>query len=218
MRPAISKSRKIPVILICLAALRFALSSHAGEDMEDLIDIVESKSEIIAIIQGKKTVSIDLQTDEKVLWSGSKGDLGAALTPSRFLTISPSSNGWRSLPLKLEESKEASASLSSDIALLSTRNRVAAFDAASSRFVETPIPLHDERIAAKADTHIAVAVTSSRALALATGNSSFSKIRLGLRETIGSIKTASGKAMVRTSDRLLIFEAQRASWNERRLD
>jgi hypothetical protein len=200
-----------------LSILASTISSYAGEEIEDLIDIAESKSKIIAIIEGRKTISFDLRTNEKVLWSDSNGYLGAFLTNLRFFVISTSSDAWQALPLKLDESEKGVASLSPYIALLVTGNRAIGFDAASNRFIETRLPIHDELLAAKAEKYVAVVITSSRAFGLATKTSAFSEIPLRVRETIEAIKITSSKATVRTSDRLLTFEAKGSTWNEHRL-
>jgi len=211
------RCQKCLTILIYLSILASTISSYAGEEIEDLIDIAESKSKIIAIIEGRKTISFDLRTNEKVLWSDSNGYLGAFLTNLRFFVISTSSDAWQALPLKLDESEKGVASLSPYIALLVTGNRAIGFDAASNRFIETRLPIHDELLAAKAEKYVAVVITSSRAFGLATKTSAFSEISLRVRETIEAIKITSSKATVRTSDRLLTFEAKGSTWNEHRL-
>jgi len=211
------RCQKCLTILIYLSILASTISSYAGEEIEDLIDIAESKSKIIAIIEGRKTISFDLRTNEKVLWSDSNGYLGAFLTNLRFFVISTSSDAWQALPLKLDESEKGVASLSPYIALLVIGNRAIGFDAASNRFIETRLPIHDELLAAKAEKYVAVVITSSRAFGLATKTSAFSEIPLRVRETIEAIKITSSKATVRTSDRLLTFEAKGSTWNEHRL-
>jgi hypothetical protein len=193
------------------------ISSYAEEEIEDLIDIAESNSKIIAIIEGRKTISSDLRIDEKVLWSGSKGYLGAFLTNKRFSVISTSSGAWQVLPLRLDEAEKGVASLSPYIALLVTGDRAIGFDAASNRFIETRLPIHDELLAAEAEKYVAVVITSSRVFGLAAEASAFIEIRLRVRETIEAIKITWSKATVRTSDRLLTFEARGATWHEHRL-
>ena len=89
------RCRRISTILICLPILAFTISSYAEEEIEDFIDIFESKGKIIAIIEGKKTVAFELRPREKVQWSGSRGYLGAALTNLRFSVISTSSTIWQ---------------------------------------------------------------------------------------------------------------------------
>jgi len=201
-----------------LSVLVSAICSYAEEEIEDLIDIFESNSKIIAIIEGKKTITSDLRSNEKVLWSGSKGYLGAFLTNLRFFVISTTSNAWRALPLKLNESEKGVASLSPYIALLVTGDRAIGFDAASNRFIETKFPIHDELLAAEAEKYVAVVITSSRAFGLAAKASAFTEIHLRVRESIEAIKITSSKATVRTSDRLLTFQASGSTWNEHRLN
>ena len=209
---------KLLISLICLSIFASTIPSYAGDEIEDLIEIVESKSEIIAIIEGKKTVTYKLRPNEKVLWSGSRGNLGAFLTTLHFYVISTSLNSWQALPMNLNESETAVASLSPFIALLVTGERAVGFDATSSRFIQTWLPIHDELLAAKAEKYVAVVITSSRAFGLATKTLAFTEIPLRVRETIEAIKITSSKATIRTSDRLLTFEASGSTWNEHRLN
>ena len=210
------RCRKTLTILIWLSILASTICSYAEEIIEDLVDIAESNSKIIAVIEGRKTVTFDLRPKEKVLWSGSKGYLGAFLTNDRFFVISTSSGTWQVLPLNLDESEKGVVSLSPYIALLVTGDRAIGFDAASNRFIETRLPIHDELLAAEAEKYVAVVITSSRAFGLAAETSAFKEIFLGIRETIESIKITSSKATVRTSDRLLTFEAKSSKWREHR--
>ena len=212
------RCHKFLISIICLFIFGFTISSYAEEEIEDLIDIAESKGKIIAIIEGRKTITFDLRPDEKVLWSGSKGYLGAFLTDLHFFVISTSLNAWQALPLRLDESGKGVASLSEYIALLVTKDRAVGFDATSNRFIETLLPIHDELIAAEVERYVAVVITSSRAFGLAVESSAFIEIKLRLKETIDSIKITASKVTIRTSDRLLSFEAAGSAWNEHRLN
>ena len=211
------RCRNILTFLTCLTILAPIICAYGEEEIEDLIDIAESNSKIIAIIEGKKTISFDLRPDEKVLWSGSRGYLGAFLTDHHFFVISTSLNAWQRLPLRLDELEKAVASLSPYIALLATRDRAVGFDATASRFTETQLPLHDALIAAEAERYVAVVITSSRAFGLAAESSTFTEIFLRGGETIEEIKLTYSKATVRTSERLLTFEATGSTWKEHRL-
>jgi len=208
--------RYILIILISLSIVTHAISSYADEEIEDLIDLIEIESKIIAVIEGRKSISFDLRSEEKVIWNGSRGDLGAILTNIHFSVISVTSNAWRSLSLNLSESEKGSASLSPYLALLVTEDRAIGFDATSNRFIETQFSNHDELIAAEVDKYVAVVVTSNRAYGLASEASSFSEVRLRNKETIESVKVTASKATIRTSDRLLTFEAAGSTWNEHR--
>ena len=124
---------------------------------------------------------------------------------------------WQALPLGLNESGKAVASLSPYIALLVTKDRAVGFDATSNRFIETRLRTNDELIAAEAERYVAVVITSSRAFALATESSAFIEIILGIGESIEEIKLTYSKVTVRTSDRLLTFETSGSIWKELRL-
>jgi len=210
------RCRKFLISVICLSVFASAISSYAQEDIEDLIDIAESKGKIIAIIEGRKTITFDLRPNEKVLWSGSKGYLGAFLTDLHFFVISTSLNSWQALPLRLDESGKGVASLSEYIALLVTKDRAVGFDATSNRFIETLLPIHDELLAAEVERYVAVVITSGRAFGLAAESTAFTEINLRLNESIEEIKLTYSKATVRTSDRLLTFEASGLPWKELR--
>ena len=211
------RSRTFLLSLICLSILATPIFAYADEEIEDLIDIAESNGKIIAIIEGRKTVTFNLRPDEKVLWSGSRGYLGVFLTDHHFFVISVSSGAWQALPLRLEESGKGVVRLSPYIALLVAKDRAIGFDATANRFVETQLPLNDELIAAEAEKYVAVVITSSRVFGLAVESSSFVENTLGIGETIETVKLTSGKATVRTSERLLSFEASGSTWKETRL-
>jgi hypothetical protein len=199
-----------------LSVFASTISSNAQEEIEDLIDIAESKGKIIAIIEGRRTITFDLRPNEKVLWSGSKGYLGAFLTDLNFFVISTSLNSWQALPLRLDESGKGVASLSEYIALLVTKDSAVGFDATSNRFIETLLPIQDELIAAEVERYVAVVITSGRAFGLAAESSAFTEIFLRGGETIEEIKLTYSKATVRTSDRMLTFEASGLPWKELR--
>jgi len=208
------RCRKFLIGVICLSVFASVISSYAQEDIEDLIDIAESKGKIIAIIEGRRTITFDLRPNEKVRWSGSKGYLGAFLTDLNFFVISTSLNSWQVLPLRLDESGKGVAYLSEYIALLVSKDRAVGFDATSNRFIETLLPIQDELIAAAVERYVAVVITSGRAFGLAAESSAFTEIFLRGGETIEEIKLTYSKATVRTSDRLLTFEASGLPWKE----
>ena len=78
------RCRKTLIALIFFIILSYTISSNAEEVIEDLIDIAESKGKVIAVINGEKSIPVNLRQNEKVIWSESSGNLGAFLTDSRF--------------------------------------------------------------------------------------------------------------------------------------
>ena len=141
------RGQKFLISIITLSICAFTISSYAEEVIEDLIDIAESNGKIIAIIEGKKTIAFDLQSNEKVIWSGSRGYLGSFLTDRHFIVISTSSEAWLTMPLDLDESKKGVSSLSPYIALLVTRDRAIGFDVTNNRFTETQLPFREDLLA-----------------------------------------------------------------------
>ena len=211
------RCRKALITLTLFIILAYTISSNAEEVIEDLIDIAESKNKVIAVIEGKRSISVNLRPSEKVLWSDSSGNLGAFLTDSRFFVISTTSGAWYGKRLKLDEPEKAVASLSPFMALLVTGDRAIGYSASTDKFIETRIPLYDEQIAAETGRYVAVVVTSGRVYGLGVKSSSFIEVRLGIKETIKEVKVTLNKATVRTSDRLLSFVADGFSWKEHRL-
>ena len=207
------KRQKIHTILIFLFIMAFTIPSNAEEEIEDLIDIFESNSKIIAVLEGKKTISFDLSANEKVLWRASKGYLGAFLTNARFFVISTSSGTWHYLYLK-SDPENSITSLSPHIALLVSGDRIISYNTLSNQFMETHFPIHDEVVAVEAGKHVVVVITSSRILGLAAESSSFIEVRLRIRETVEDVKVTSTKVSVRTSDRLLSFTTKSSVWYE----
>ena len=63
------RCRKILTILIFLSILASTISSHAEEEVEDLIDIAESNSKIIAIVETIKVTSskATVRTSDRLL-------------------------------------------------------------------------------------------------------------------------------------------------------
>jgi hypothetical protein len=111
-----------------------------------LIDIQELDGDVIAIREGRETTVFDLPSQEKILWSGSKGNIGAVLTEKRFLVITTSSNAWHEKSLRKGEPQEANTGLSPYLALLVTGDRVIGFDDKNHRFFELLRPANEEFI------------------------------------------------------------------------
>lgn len=210
--------RKALLILISFFLAGSLISSHANEDIENLIDIAESNSEVIAIIKGIRTIPVRLRANEKVLWTDSRGHLAAFLTDARFFVISTSSGFWQVLRLKLDEPENAMVALSPFMALLVTQDRAIGFNAATKKFVELRLPVHDELVTAQVEKYVAVVITSSRAFGLASRASSFTEIRLKVKETLEEVKITATKVTIRTSERLLSFVASGSGWREHRLN
>ena len=113
---------KIVISIFSSIILSLAISAYADSEIEDLIDIAESDGKIIAVIEGRKTITYNLKPSEKLLWSGSRGYLGAFLTDRHFFVTSTKSSSWRRLPLRIAEAESGVAAISPYIVLLVTKD------------------------------------------------------------------------------------------------
>jgi hypothetical protein len=52
--------RGLQIGIDCLSIFSFSIACYAEEEIEDLIYVAESKGKIIAIIEGRKTITFDL--------------------------------------------------------------------------------------------------------------------------------------------------------------
>ena len=62
------------ITLILFIILGYTISSSAEDDIEDLIDIAISKNKVVAVIEGDRTIPVNLRQNEKVIWSESSGN------------------------------------------------------------------------------------------------------------------------------------------------
>jgi hypothetical protein len=213
-----SACKMIPINIIASIIISLTISAYAEDEIEDLIDIAESDGKIIAVIEGRKTITYNLKPNEMLLWSGSRGHLGVFLTDRHFFVASTKSNSWHILPLRIDETANYVPAISPFLVLLVTNDRAIAFDAMANKFIETKLPLKSEVYAVKIEKHVAVVVTSSRAFGLAVRSSGFNEIKFKINESIEAVNISASKVTITTSNRLLSFQAKRKTWNEHRLN
>jgi hypothetical protein len=204
-------------ILIAISVVLVPADPLKSEDyegyIEDLIEIQVIDNKVIAFRDGKDPVSFQLPRIESVLWKSSKGNLGAVLTDTRFLAISMTSKGWHETSLRMNEAVTASVVLSNAIALLVTSERAIGFDYVTNAFVEQRLRL-EKPVASDANMYVAAVVSTERAYGLAMGSRAFVEKRFGMNERFESLETKSRLATVRTTERVLSFQASDSSWTE----
>lgn len=198
---------------------RFDSDFH--RDIEDAVSIEQGDGELIAIVGGRSVFKADLDLNESVKQTESRGYLGVALTTSRLLAVSRSSPGWVEMPLTLDE-KEADRRpdlrLSDSLLLVTTGKRIIGFDSVINQWIEIDLPLYDRFKSAAVDRFVAVAVTSDRVYGLAFRTSSFVTERFKKGEQFRSLNTSAHSVTIRTDRRLLIFQSSDAFWDEVDLD
>ena len=205
------------ITLTAVFSLNPAVFSASEKTVEDVIDIHMGDKELIAVKQGETVSKINLQLRETILWKGSDGYVGAAITNERLLAVSRSSSGWIELPFRLSEAYEETPPdvlLSDRLVLLATDKRLIGFDSDSNRWATVDLPLHEELVKTAIDSHVGIGVTTGRAYGLAKGVGTFVEKRFNENEEILSVETSAFSATIRTSRRLLIFKSSGAYWRE----
>jgi hypothetical protein len=203
--------RSISIIIIFAVVFVWAFPLKGEDYIEDLIDIQELDGDVIAIREGREKL-FDLPSAEKILWSGSKGYIGAVLTERRFLAISESSISWHEISLKEKETQEAITLLSEYLALLVTVDRGICFDGKNNRFIELQRPANEEFLELAVNKYVAVVVSSRYAFGLALGGEEFNKIPFRPNEYFETLKTTAHFATIRTTKRVLTFMDSDSSW------
>jgi hypothetical protein len=207
------------------AAVAVALAAGpapAGDDAELLVDDLE-----IAVLQ-RELLSIDargggqrstpLELGERVLWTGTRGRVGVALTDRRVLAVGTESAAWQSTRWRRTEPVPDGALLGGRVALLATRTRVIGFDGRSGNLVEQGIGPGERVTGQVVGQNVAVAVTERHAFGLSAFAGGFFGADLALGERVEELRAVANAATVVTSRRLLVFRAPSGTWEERRLD
>lgn len=184
--------------------------------LEDLLQIVVTPRELLAIdATGGGETPERLLLGEEVLFSMSRGRVGAVLTDQRILAVEVDSGAWQSVRYLRGESRPHQAELGDRVVLFSTNRRVLGFG--NRNLAEESIGPSEQLLLTKVSANLAVAVTSRRALALSPFTGGFFEIGLRVGERIEGLTASSDVATLTTSQRLLIFRGRAGTWSERRL-
>ena len=185
--------------------------------LTDLLEIVVLEGEILAIdANGGGRVSQELHLKEEVLWSGSRGRIGAVITNERLLAVSTSSASWRETRFERTERRPLDAQLGDRVGVVVTNNSALGFEA-SGQIFEYRLGPREDVLGSRAGENVVVVITSRKAIAMSpTGG--FVEARLQLKEKLRSVSVRSNVATITTDRRLLIFRGPTRSWSEQRLE
>ena len=192
----------------------------AGEvPLTDVLAVVVVQRQVLAIdARGGGQTSEKLRLNEEVLWTGSRGVIGVALTDQRILAATTESGSWSEIKLHRTESAPEDALLGERVALMVTDERIIGLNGGSGNLVEARLGLRESILVRRIGENVGAVVSNRRALGLSPFAGGFSEIALGLKERVESVNTNSNLATIVTDRRILIYRSPSGSWEERRLN
>lgn len=190
-------------------------SAMAYEEVEDLVDIFSTDSAFIAVVDGRRNFSEDHRSNEKLLWQGAKGEVGAFLTSQRLLAVSVKSGQWNTQFLKINEKKVTpDVLIGAHLLIMLTAERIVTFGTDTGGFFQTRLPIGEAVVAKAAEGRVAAVVTPARAFGFSSYRRGVAEIRFQIKERLESLKTTYNKITLRTSRRLISLKAEDAVWRE----
>jgi hypothetical protein len=212
---------------LLIALLLGAVAARAAEGvpgldevpLAKLLEVMVVDRELLAFdARGGGQIREELRLEERVLWQGSQGRVGAVLTDQRLLAVGVGSAAWRVVELQLGETPPQEAMLGDRVVMILTNRRVIGFGGEPIALSEQPLGLRESVLARRVGESVAVLVTDRRALGLSPFLTGFAEIKLWLYEKVESVSAAANLATLRSDRRILIFRASTRSWEERRLN
>ena len=187
--------------------------------LSQLLEVIVVDREILAFdARAGGQIRKELRLDERVLWHGTRGEVGVVLTDQRILAIGVGSKAWRVVELQLGEVSPQKAMLGDRVVLVVTERRAIGFGGKPFSLSVKPLGINEVVLARRVGENVAVVVTNRRAIGLSPLLAGFAEIDLWIRETVQSVNAAANLATLRSDRRVLIFRASTRSWEERRLD
>jgi len=157
-----------------------------------------------------------LERGERVLYWRTAGRVGVVVTDRRVLAVATVSAAWQEARYRKDEAPPADVGIAGRVALALTRTRAIGFDGGSGNLIEAELGPREVVLDSTVGQDVVVVVTDRRALGLSAERGGFFEVRLRTGETIESLTALTDHATLQTSDRLLIFRADTAAWEERR--
>lgn len=203
--------------LICwvVSMLITAPWAMAYDEVEDLVDIFSTDSAFIAVVDGRRIFRENHRSDEKLLWQGARGEVGAFLTSQRLLAVSIKSGQWNKQNLRINEKKVMPQMLiAAHLVIMLTDERMIAFGTETGGFFQVRLPIGESIVTKTAEGRVAAVVTPARAFGFSANRRGVAEIRFQIKENVASLNTTYNKITLRTSRRLITLQAKDAVWRE----
>jgi hypothetical protein len=181
--------------------------------LSDVLEILVLDRHLAAIdAEGGGQTRVNLRLNERVLWTGSRGKIGVAITDQRLLAVATNSAAWQEADFQRPESPPASALLGDRVALVTTERRILGFNGGSGNLVESSLGVRETVVARRVGENTAVVVTDRRALGLSPSAGGFFPVDLQLGERIESVTASANFVTLTTHRRVLIFRSPTGTW------
>jgi hypothetical protein len=215
---------RMRLLTLCLVAAaagsaRAQLVAPDEVPLEELLDVLLVDRDLLAM-SGRRggQIAERLQLDESVLWLGSRGKVGVAITTRRILAVATGSGSWQETSYLRGEQPPSAATLGDRVALVFTGRRALGVDGGSGNIVEYRLGPKERLIASQVGANVAVFATERSALGLSPLKGGFFPVKLSVAERIESINAAANLATLTTDRRVLIFRTPTGTWEERSRD
>lgn len=210
-------------LLLFAASLTFGLGTPSAAQnlatdvpLLDQIEILRLDRDLVALGASGGDARIRLELDEELVWTGSRGFVGAAVTNRRLLLVAAGRGLWREVRWLRDEVAPRSAWLGERVVLAHSTRRVLGFSAFSSGVSEYRLGPNETLEAVDVAEGIAVALTDRKALGFSSRLGNFAETSLGLRERVESLDVRAELGTVTTNRRLLVFRGSGGVWGDRR--
>ncbi len=182
----------------------------------DQLEILRLDRDLVAVGASGGDARVRLELGEDVVWSGSRGLSGAAITNRRLLLVAAGRGIWQEVRWLRDEDPPRSAWVDERVVVTHSSRRVFGFSALTRNISEYRIGPNERLEAVDVAEGVAVVLTDRKALGFSSRLGNFAEISLGLRERIESLDVRAELATVTTDRRLLVFRGSGGVWGDRR--
>ena len=205
------------VLLGIGSAMASAAQALDRAPLLDQLEIVRLERELLALGAAGGDARVRLELDEQVVWTGSQGVVGAAVTDRRLLFVAAGNGTWQEVRLRRDEKAPTAARVSDRVVLADTSRRLLGFSEIGGAPREYQLGPNERVEAVEVAEGVGIAVTDRKALGYSAQRGGFFEISLEIREQIESIDVRAELATLRTNRRLLVFRGLSGVWSERSL-
>jgi hypothetical protein len=210
-------------LLACVALLLMYGVARGGAQsltpklpLLDQLEIVHLDRDLVALGAAGGDTRVRLELDERLVWTGTRGLVGAAVTNRRLLLVAAGRGIWQQVRFLRDEEPSTGAWVGERVVLAHTSRRVLGFSAIGGNVSEYRLGPNEHLVAVEVAEGVGVALTDRKALGFSSRLGNFSELSLGVREHVESLDVSAELATVTTVRRLLVFRGTGGVWGDRR--